>query len=88
VFKNRIRFGSGHGLFGTAHSQLVPSVGRVDPCLPVGHDRSGFSIWVGFLALGQVFLGWVRFWVKNHGPYPPVALVGFVKGKCAFGPFL
>jgi hypothetical protein len=57
-----------------------------DPCLV----ELGFSSWLGYFGFGSMFLGWIGFWVKNHGlcstrgflriknygQYPAVVLVG------------
>jgi hypothetical protein len=54
-----------------ARTRLVSSVGlgRVGSCLPVLCVRF-FCLRVGFFSFGSGFSGWIRFWVKNHGPYP------------------
>jgi membrane-associated PAP2 superfamily phosphatase len=58
----RVGSRSGRGSFGMARARPVHSVGsgRVGPCFPIGHVRSGFfRVGLGFLALGQVFSGMV-----------------------------
>jgi hypothetical protein len=88
LFKRRVGSKSGRGPFMTARTRPVPSVGSA--------WASMFDVSGRFLALGQVFSGWVGFWVKNHGPYParellrvknygsypPVALAG--SGRAGF----
>jgi hypothetical protein len=65
----RVGSRSGHGLFGMTHTQPMHSVGSGWPCLPVGHVRLDFFGLSPFFCFCVEFLGWVRFWIKNHGLY-------------------
>jgi hypothetical protein len=73
LFKRWVESGQGqvigHLAWPVPDSCLVSGwVGLV--CASLFYVSDFFCLRVGFFSFGSGFSGWIRFWVKNHGPYP------------------